>query len=169
MTISSPLGGVIRDDLGLRLEFDRTFDTTVEDLWSAVTESDRLARWFGSWTGDPTTGQVEMVMTAEDTDEAQTVHIIECIAPTRLIVEVPSPDGTWRLAVELSALGVVAGKDVTRMVFTHRLAEPYDASSVGPGWHYYLDRLDAAVAGVPVPEDFEPYMAELAGSYPLPD
>ena len=32
MTISSPLGGVIRDDLGLRLEFDRTFDTTVEDL-----------------------------------------------------------------------------------------------------------------------------------------
>ena len=110
-------------------------------------------------------------MTAEGTDEAQTVHIIECIAPTRLIIEVPSPDGTWLLAVELSAVGAEAGvgKDATRMVFTHRLAEPYDASSVGPGWHYYLDRLDAVVAGVPVPEDFEPYMAELASSYPLPD
>ena len=35
----------------------------------------------------------------------------------------------------------------TTLVFVQRLAEPYDASSIGPGWHYYLDRLDAVVAG----------------------
>lgn len=164
MTITSPLGAVLRDELGLRLEFERSFDTSIEDLWSAFTESERLSRWFGSWTGDPSTGSVRVVMTAEATDEAQTVQILECVEPNRLTVEVPTPDGTWLLAVELTA----TSDETSEMVFTHRLAEPYDASGVGPGWHYYLDRLAAVVAGEPVSDEFDPYMAELNESYPLP-
>ena len=32
------------------LVFERTFRAPIEDVWAAVTESDRLARWIGEWT-----------------------------------------------------------------------------------------------------------------------
>lgn len=162
--ITTPTGRVERDGDGLRLDFVRTFDTTIDDLWSALVDSERTARWFGSWTGDPATGEVELVMTAEDDDTPQTIEIVECDPPHRLIVISPSPDGPWRLSAELSA----GADDTTTLVFSHRMAEPYDASGIGPGWHYYLDRLTAVVTGDPVPEDFDDY-AGLDGAYPLPD
>ena len=30
---------------------DRTFRAPIESVWAAVTESDRLERWVGTWTG----------------------------------------------------------------------------------------------------------------------
>jgi hypothetical protein len=39
---------------------------------------------------------------------------------------------------------------VTTLDFVHHLSMPYDAS-IGPGWHYYLHRLGAVVAGTTVP------------------
>ena len=31
----------------------RTFRAPIEYVWAAVTEPARLARWIGTWTGDP--------------------------------------------------------------------------------------------------------------------
>lgn len=164
MTVTSSTGRVVRDAEGMRLEFVRVLDAPIHEVWSALTESERTTRWFGAWTGDPSTGTIELVLTAEDDDSAQTVRILECTEPTRLVVEAPSPDGPWLLSAALTSDG-----GSTTLVFTHRMAEPYDASSIGPGWQYYLDRFDAVVSGGPVPVDFNPYMADLAGTYPLPD
>jgi hypothetical protein len=75
----------------------------------------------------------------------------------------PGPDGVWRLSVALTETG-----GVTTLVFTHRLAEPYDASSIGPGWHYYLDRLEAVLAERPVPDTWDDYYPSLREAYPLP-
>lgn len=55
------------------------------------------------------------------------------------------------------------------LIFTQRLAEPYDASSIGPGWHYYLDRLGAVVARLPVPDHWDDYYPPLKGAYAPPD
>jgi hypothetical protein len=93
----------------------------------------------------------------------QPARIIECVPPTRLVVELPSPDGPWLLSVSLQPRG--AG---TELVFYHRLAEPYDATSVGPGWHYYLDRLGAVVRGSDVPTDWDAYFPAPEGAYGLP-
>jgi hypothetical protein len=49
-----------------------------------------------------------------------------------------------------------------------RLAEPYDASSIGPGWHYYLDRLDAVVADTAVPDKWDDYYPALQDAYSAP-
>ena len=163
MTITTPLGHVLRDDEGMRLEFVRDYADPVEDVWSAITESERLARWLGTWTGDPATGFVELRMTAEEGSAAQRVAILECEPPRRLVVETPSPDGAWHLTVTLDPV-----RQGTRLVFVHRLAEPYDAGSIGPGWHFYLDRLDAVVASGPVPADWDAYYPALQESYPLP-
>ena len=163
MTVTTPLGQLLHDEEGMRLEFVRTYDIPMEDVWSALTESDRVARWFGTWTGDPVTGSIELLVTEDEGSTPQTVIILECRPPTRLVVDLPSPDGTWRLSVSLRAQGVV-----TTLVFTQRLAEPYDASCIGPGWHYYLDRLGAVVADTAVPDRWDDYYPSLQDAYTAP-
>lgn len=163
MTVTTPLGRVLRDEDGMRLEFVRSYDAPVEDVWSALTEPDRVVRRLGAWTGDPATGTIELRMTEEGGSTAETVTILECRPPTRLVVESPSPDGIWQLAVALRAQN-----GGTTLTFTQRLAEPYDATSIGPGWHYYLDRLTAVVNGTSVPDTWDDYYPSLQGSYGLP-
>lgn len=163
MTVTSELGQVLRDHDGMRLEFVRTYHEPVEEVWSALTEPERLARWIGRWSGDPATGRVEFVMAEDEGSTPQNVTILDCRPPTRLVVDLPSPDGMWRLSANLRVDGTV-----TTLTFTHRLAEPYDASSVGPGWHFYLDRLGAVVTGLPVPGKWEAYYPVLKDDYPLP-
>ncbi len=102
-------------------------------------------------------------MPDEEGSSPETVTILECEPPTRLAVDVPSPDGTWRLLVSLREQ---AG--VTTLVFTQRLVEPYDASSIGPGWHYYLDRLGAVVADTTVPDRWDDYYPSLQDAYAIP-
>ena len=166
MTVTSALGQVVADEFGIRLEFVRLIDAPVADVWSAVTDSDRLALWFGSWSGDPADGHV-LLRSIEAPEDAypDTVTIVECAAPHRLAVVLPTDDGGWPLTAELQPRGA----DGTFLLFTHRLAEPFDATSIGPGWHYYLDRLAAVVAGQPVPENWEDYHPALSGSYRLPE
>ncbi len=163
MTVTTPLGQVLRDEEGMRLEFVRIYDETVDEVWLTLTEPDRLARWFGTWTGDPATGTVELLMCEDEDSTPQTVTVLECQPPTRLLVELPSPDGTWRLSVSLRAQA-----SGTTLVFTQRLAQPYDASSIGPGWHYYLDRLGAVVTNTVVPDTWDDYYPSLQDAYALP-
>ena len=40
----------------LTLFVTRTFHAPIEDVWAAVTEPERLARWLGTWSGDPAIG-----------------------------------------------------------------------------------------------------------------
>lgn len=163
MTVSTPLGQVLRDEDGVRLEFVRTYRDTVQDVWSVLTDPDRVARWLGTVSGDPSTGAVELVMTEDEGATPAAVTIVECTPPTSLVVDLPGPDGVWRLSATLHA-----EDGVTSLVFVHRLAEPYDASSLGPGWHYYLDRLGAVVAGRAAPDDWNDYYPSLISAYVLP-
>ncbi|WP_299035893.1 SRPBCC family protein [uncultured Pseudokineococcus sp.] len=164
MVVESPLGRVLRDADGVRLEFERTYEHPVEDVWAALTEPDGLARWIGTVTGDPRSGTVELVMSEDDGAAAEVVSVVECVPPSRLVVDLPSPDGPWRLSVVLRAEGRLAA-----LVLTQRLDEPYDAGSIGPGWHYYLDRLGAVVGGRPVPADWDAYYPALEPHYAVPD
>jgi uncharacterized protein YndB with AHSA1/START domain len=163
MTVTTPLGQVLRDEDGVRLEFVRTYDHPIDGVWSALTEPDRVARWIGTWSGDPSTGTVELVMTEDDGSTPERVTILACQSPTRLVVDLPSPDGTWRVSVSLREQ---AGE--TTLLFTQRLAQPYDASSIGPGWHYYLDRLGAVVVDTTVPDSWDDYYPSLQDAYAIP-
>lgn len=148
----------------MRLEFTRRHDEAIDDVWSALTEPERVARWLGEWTGDPASGTVQLRMTAEDVACPEDVVIVECEPPSLLIVDMPSPDGTWRITVSLAD---DAGGGTT-LRFVQQLAEPYDAGSIGPGWQYYLDRLGAAITGGPVPADFDRYYPALQDAYEVP-
>jgi uncharacterized protein YndB with AHSA1/START domain len=131
----------------------RRYPDPVEDVWAAFTESDRLARWFGSYTGTGRPGgTVELTVTGEvdaggEVAAPVTVAVHECAAPHRLVVEIPEGEGSWRVTVELAAAGTG-----TEVVFHQQVLPGVDAGDLDAGWSWYLDRLGASLRGTAMPE-----------------
>ena len=143
--------------------FTRHFTAPIDDVWAAVTEPDRMARWIGTWTGDPASGRIEFFMTAEGDDVPAEPYIIEtCDPPHELVATSTDGDGqTWRLRIEL-----VDADGTTTLRFGQLLTDPDLAASVGPGWEYYLDRLVAAETGRDLSGvDFDDYYPALSDHY----
>jgi len=127
---------------GREVRLTRTFRAPIEDVWAAVTESDRLERWIGRWEGDPASGSVMFFMTAEGDDvEGEKFTILECDPPRRFAADTSVGEATWHLRVELAE-----HDGHTTLTFAQLLGDD-DMSNVGPGWEYYLDRLSAALSG----------------------
>lgn len=158
---TSPLGAVVKEGTGYRLEFVRTFPDPIDRVWEALTESAELEGWFGTWSGDPTTGVIQLHF--REAPEPGPVEIKECDPPQRLAIILPSPDGPWPLTLDLEAT-----ETGTELRFVHQLTEPFDATAVGPGWQYYLDRLGAHIAGTEIPDNWDAYTG-LSANYGLPE
>ena len=130
-------------------------------MWAAITEPERVARWLGTWTGDPATGTVlfrDDVRGQEPPGDE--MEIRECEPPRRLAVTSQVGEQRWYLDVDLSE-----ADGVTTLAFSQPDVDPEDALSVGPGWEYYLDRLVAAetggdLAAIDFERDYYPAMAD---------
>ncbi|MGB0100120.1 MAG: SRPBCC family protein [Nocardioides sp.] len=155
-----PTGRIETSDGVRRLVVQRDFRAPIDDVWAAVTEPERMARWIGTWSGDPTTKRVVFAMTFEEGDSSEDVEIRECDPPRRLAVTTHAAGQSWQLELDLSERD-----GVTTLVLTQPGVDPVEAESVGPGWEYYLDRLSAAETGgdpaaVDFDRDYYPAMAE---------
>ncbi len=161
--VRSPLGQVLADADGVRLEFRREHRVPVEDLWSAVTEPERLARWIGTWTGEPKVGgtvQFQMLHEAE-AGEPEPVTIVECEPPRRLVVEWRLPDQqTWQVQLTLTPTDTGSS-----LLFSQQLASTEGMADIGPGWQWYLDKLAAALGEAPEPAGWDDYFPPLRESY----
>jgi uncharacterized protein YndB with AHSA1/START domain len=159
--MTEPTGTIEGVDGVPRLRVVRELRAPIDDVWAAVTEPERLARWIGTYRGDPATGHVLFAMTAEGDDAPEDdMEIRECDPPRRLAVT--SQVGEWRWLLELD---LVERDGVTVVTFTQPDLDLGMADSVAPGWEYYLDRLVAAVTGgdvgaVDFDRDYYPAMAE---------
>ena len=125
----------------------REFRAPIDDVWAAVTESDRLARWIGTWSGDPADGKVLFQMRYEGDDVPSEVFVIdECDEPRRLAITTDASYGeqsvTWHLELDLAE-----ADSVTTLTFAQSVPDPTMAHDVGPGWDYYLDRMVVAESG----------------------
>lgn len=137
------------------LALTRTFRATVDEVWASITESDRLARWYGPYVGETGPGRtIQLTMTAEEGAPTEPITIVECEPPHRLVLELGSNDPAWRVTI------TVAGSDgIATLEFVHHLTDDADAADFGPGWEYYLDRLEAAEQGDPLPDWDGTYLA----------
>ncbi len=161
MTTPTPSGRLTRTAAGRDLVLERELPGSVDDAWASITESDRLARWFCTWTGEARVGgTVELTMVAEEGDATSEAEILACEPPTHLAVSTHAPEGAWRLEATLTPIDA----DHTRLRFVHHLDDRTNSEEVGPGWEYYLDRLLAALNGGPMP-DFADYWPSLASAY----
>ena len=152
---------------GTYVVLTRAFRAPIEDVWAAITEPERLARWIGRWSGDPAQGSVqfEMLFEGEGVEpEEYTINV--CDAPARLeltshMAYDEQTPATWHLKLDLAEVD-----GVTTLTFAQSMDDPAMAENVGPGWEYYLDRLVAAeTGGDPETIDFGDYYPALAERY----
>lgn len=176
MTESSAPGCVVREADTVLLELTREFPEPIEAVWAALTDPTQTPGWIGTWSGDPASGTIDFTMTAEGATEPQPVVVHECTPPSRLALEMPGPEGAWLVVVDLSpGAGTTDGADTgpngggTALRFTQVLTAPYDASSIGPGWHYYLDRMVSVMRGREPTTDFDAYFPATSSAYAIPD
>ena len=151
------------DDDGRTLVLRRTFTAGIEEVWASVTESERLGRWFATWTGDPASGSVMVTMNAEPgAGSAQRFDIRACEPPRLLSVSAINDYGHWQLTVELSAVG-----GTTALELRQEEVDPGSLPETGPGWEWYLDRLVAAIAeqALPTLEDFTADYLSMGAAY----
>ncbi len=129
-SVSSP----VRDGQPARaVTLSRSYATSVEDLWDAVTNGERIPRWFM-----PVSGELELGGRFQLEGNAGGV-IKECEPPSRVAV-------TWEFGGDVSWVeaGVVDdGAGRARLTVTHTalLSEhwaQYGAGAVGVGWEMGL-------------------------------
>jgi uncharacterized protein YndB with AHSA1/START domain len=167
MTENAPAGrrilGSLRSDDGkgiVRVE-DR-FETDIDDLWSALTEPGRVARWHGVVEGDLRLGGT---FTRRSSDGESTGRIDACEPPRRLLVTLrdqdPRPGQPEETVVEarLSADG-----DGTILVVEERGLPLPLLPAYGAGVQIHVEDLAEHIAGRQ-PADAEARWEELLPIY----
>ena len=109
---------------GVVVRLTRTYDADAEDVWDALTNPERLARWFSPVTGDLKVGgnfQVEGNASGE---------ILRCDRPTRLSLTFGAPE---------SIVDLRLAEDGGRTTVELAHAFPFETSAAealypGPGW-----------------------------------
>lgn len=143
------------------LVLTRAINAPVEEVFKNLTNSERLSRWIGHWIGDPADKTVQFYMTAEGDDiDPQPVTIDECESPRRLAVTFPAGDAQWHLWCDLAPT-----ETGTLLRFGQRLAGAGNISELGPGWEYYLDRMELARLGKSTDLAWEDYFPAQAAAY----
>ena len=161
----TPTGEVRRTGEGRDLVLVRDLPGSIVDVWASLTESERTGRWFASWTGDGrSVARSSSPWSPRRAARPSDASIQACEPPTRLAVRTEEESGTWELEVTLEALGA----DRTRLTFVHHLGASDQAEQIGPGWEYYLDRLEAARADGSMP-DFADYWPSMGPYYVAQD
>jgi uncharacterized protein YndB with AHSA1/START domain len=151
------------DDGRQRLEFRRSWPDPIEDVWAALTEDDRLARWIGRYEGTRSVGGTgKFFMTHEEGEPVgEPMTIVECDPPRRLVVEWLQPQfDQWRADLDL---WTEDGR--TWLSFVQVFPADADVTDFALGWHWYLDKFDSVVSGRPAPGDWDAFLAEVGPGY----
>lgn len=156
------------DGVGVVRIEDR-YDTDVDDLWSALTEPDRLAHWFGRVDGDlQAGGEFRLYIPASGIESAGRVEA--CEPPRRLRVTNRETDESYRKGQGAPPFdGVIeatltADGDQTILVIEARGMPLDKIPFYGAGWQIHAENLAAFLAGRE-PSDTEARWEELVPSY----
>ena len=147
MTSNARAGGRILGSLRsadgkgvVRME-DR-FDTDIDDLWSAITDPARLARWIGEVEGDLRVGG-EFSARFFDGWEG-TGRVVGCEPPRRLVLPTKHPRQSDELVLEAT---LAADGDQTILVWEERGMPLDQLAAYGAGIQVHVEDLAAYLAG----------------------
>ena len=132
------------------VHLERTYPTTPDDLWTAWTDPDRLARWLGTPTGPivETVAPVRISM-GEDANDWVDVQIVRADAPRLLELR-------WEFAGEPAGLLRVELTPVTGgtlLVLDHDGLTD-SSTGYGAGWQAFLEGPLAVLFGAPATGDW---------------
>ncbi len=143
---------------GSAVRFERRYDARPEQLWAALTEPDRVARWLAPTGGDLTVGgQVRI----DFGGGAEAVVLIRsCDPPRALALEWVFPDG---LATPLR-VQVRPDGDSAVLVLDHAHF-PGSPAEYAAAWQVHLDPLAAELAGRSPEADYATELEQLVPYY----
>jgi uncharacterized protein YndB with AHSA1/START domain len=119
------------------------FDTTIEDLWSALTDPTRLGRWYGEIEGDLRLGGEYRARLYASGWEG-TGRIDVCEPPHRLVVSTYGPERAGEGIIEVT---LATDGSHTNLVWEER-GMPLDLiAAYGAGIQVHVEDLAAHVAG----------------------
>jgi uncharacterized protein YndB with AHSA1/START domain len=153
-----PMGSLRAVDGKAVVRMEDVFDTGIDDLWSALTDPQRLARWIARVEGDLRLGGQFRASFTSGWEGPGRVDV--CDPPRRLLVTMDqdTQDETV-IAAELSPDG-----EQTRLVVEERGLPFGEAADHGGGWQAHIEDLAAHLAGRPR-TDWRTRWAELAPAY----
>lgn len=133
----------------------RTFATSPDDLWEAITNAERLARWFGSVSGDLRLGGSFQIKGNAHGE------VTACKPPEKLAV-------TWKMFGDVSWVQAHLSSSphggtllevehiLSRRLFDRLYWSWYGAGATGVGWELWLLALDQhLVSGAPTADELE--------------
>jgi uncharacterized protein YndB with AHSA1/START domain len=119
------------------------FDTDIDDLWSALTDPRRLARWLGDFEGDLRLGGAFRARFFASGWEG-TGRVEECEPPRRLLVVIKGSRSSYELVTEVT---LAADGDQTTLVFEERGMPLDPLADYGAGNQVHIEDLAAYLAG----------------------
>lgn len=142
MTIDIPklIGAVTREVRDVEREgrtarvviASRSYDTDVDDLWDAITNAERLPRWFAPVTGDLRLGGKYQVQgNASGT-------ITRCERPRHLAMTWEFGGGVSWIEVDLAKDGDGARLELRHTAYPEAHWDQFGAGAVGIGWELGL-------------------------------
>lgn len=153
----SELGRIEPDGSRRTIRFERRYDASPAEVWAALTEPDRLARWLAPATIDR---QVGGRMRVDFGDDVVTGAVLR-LQPEELL------ELEWRFPGEEESVvrfELAPDGDGTLLMLEHRALGAEQATGYGAGWHAHLDRLGDLLGGGDV-RSWEERFAELLPRY----
>jgi uncharacterized protein YndB with AHSA1/START domain len=156
------------DGVGVVRIEDR-YDTDIDDLWAAITDPARLARWHGQVEGDLRPGG-EFRVYIEAADIESTGRVEACEPPRRLLVTTRETDESYRKGQGVPPFDqsldakLTADGDQTILVIEVQGMPVDKIAFYGAGWQIHAENLAAHLAGRE-PGDVEARWEELVPPY----
>jgi uncharacterized protein YndB with AHSA1/START domain len=145
-------GTIERTQDGGLIRYERALAYPLEEVWASITEPSWLADWWPPFAADITVdlregGSIDFDWPDHDIPRFE-FEILRLEPPTMLEHTHTGPGSWMRWELEPNATG-------TRLLATYFVPDPDMAIERGDvvGAHYGLDRLEAALAGRPIPWD----------------
>jgi uncharacterized protein YndB with AHSA1/START domain len=128
------------------------YDTDIDDLWSALTDPGRLARWHARVEGDLRPGgQFRLYNESDDWDG--TGRVEACEPPRRLLVTTRETDESWQKGrgvppYDQTIEAALATDGEQTILVVELRGMPLDAIAYyGAGWQIHAENLAAYLAG----------------------
>ena len=140
--MSQILGSMRRiDERRGAVRVEDVYDTDIADLWSAITEPDRLARWIATIEGDLRVGGIVQTRFTSTWEGPGRIDV--CDPPNRLVVTM-EPETEDEAVIEAV---LTAEDERTRLVVEER-GLPLDVLyKHGAGWQAHIEDLAHYLAG----------------------
>jgi len=157
-------GTISIDGPEVSVRFERWYDASLTELWGALTDPGRMARWLGAEVAIEARAGGAVRLRWDGSDEMN--GVITAFEPGRLL------EYSWNevaLGVESQVrFELRAEGSGTVLILAHTRVPAAQAPGFGAGWHGHLDALAAALAGQPADphqryREFRPQYAALAG------